>query len=1706
MSEKKKYDYNEAFEASKEYFDGNELAAKVFLDKYALRDWGDNLLEKTPEDMHRRLSKEFARIESKYPNPMSEEDIFSLIDKFEYVIPQGSPMSAIGNPYHIQSSGNCFSIRPPYDSYGGIFYTDQQAAQLMKRRCVEEDSKVIVKGRGVISIKDIEVGDFILSYNIQNKNNEYREVLNKFYSDVAIEDKVKIQFSNGTILKTSKKHPILNISEDGYNYKKVKEIKEGDVCVKPSFNNLDEIINFDKKLADIGWYIGCHIGDGSAGKSTSGVRLRNVGDNENVIQKYANITNFLAGSKANYKVSTRKDYRTKCWEYICNKKTVVEIIDKYFDNMIGKKTYSANVPSFVKNNNLWIPFISGLIDSDGHIKDCGSIDIAMCSKILIDEICSFLSLCGISFTSSIRLPRRENENILYRIQIHSNREILNLFKEYMCHDLKIKKIEKSICREFSHKKYLTLQEQQEILKNYDSILYPTNRYSENKLTTMEIASRNNLSSIISLLRKDKNVGIGALNTFLDYELISLDKYKEICQRVFVKNIDKDIESSKYIDLEVSRNNNFYAGNFGLINIHNCGVGFSLSNLRPKGLPVKNSAKTTDGISVFMDRYSNTCREVAQGGRRGAEIQLLNIHHPEIKTFINIKKDKKKVTGANLSVQITDEFMKSVLDGDEFELKWPVDSNNPIVSQKVSAKELWDNIVYNAWDDAEPGILFWDTVLRNSVSNCYGKIDDAFYDTSCNPCVTGETLVYVADGRGNVPIKDLAEQGKDVNVFCYDKNGKIAIRKMRNPRITGHNKKIYKITLEGGHELKATGNHKFLMTDGSYKELQNIKEGDSVKIITKYEASLKDMFPHSNSNSQNYFWINNGNRDNAAEHRYIASYNYGRKIKKGEVVHHLDYNCQNNAPSNLKIMTKRDHDLLHSKDMKGDGNPYHKMTKEWKYSFASHPAEANPNFSGYSNDEIRQHAIILCNDKGRKFTYKEWQEYALLHKLPTSFSSWRKKEIGTISDLSLWASRKCGFSNLEVDSKNIKTYHKALDEGYNVKMVGGKVLVKKYCEYCNEEFHINYKRREISYCCQECGAAGYSLKLARDNKYNQLLMYTKLKYEKKEEPTLQEWEKECQHNKIPYRLKTNNGFANYKELKKEAEFFNHRVLKVEEDGYETVYNGTVDEFHNFFIGGLKEVAKNGKDKFIYLNNLQCGEIVMGTDSCRLLALNLFSFVENKFEEKAYFNFKKFNKIVQKAQRMMDDMVDLEIELIERILEKINSDKEPEHIKAIEKKTWIDLLETCKKGRRTGLGITGLGDTLAALGLRYGSKKSISMTEKIYKNLSLSAYRETCILAKERGAFPIFSYEVEKDNLFLNKIFNADKEIYNIYKKYGRRNVALTTTPPAGSISILAQVTSGIEPVFMLKYTRRKKVNPNDSNVKVDFVDEVGDSWQEFTVYHPKFKEWMKKTGKTDVKDSPYFKATANDIDWESSVDIQAAAQKWVCHAISKTCNLPSNATKELVEKVYLRAWKKGCKGFTVYRDGCRSGVMVEKTKDLKEKIQYHDAPKRPKVLPCDIHFTTVKGEPFFVIVGLMTGDVYEVFAGKNSIKDGNVIPKSKKNGFIKKIKRGVYALCEGDNPNDYIHKDISKYIEEDYEAITRLISSNLRHGCDVSFVTHQLEKTSGDLRSFAKAVARVLKKYISDGTAVHGEECPECRSPLMRQDGCVICTCGWTKCG
>ena len=585
---------------------------------------------------------------------------------------------------------------------------------------------------------------------------------------------------------------------------------------------------------------------------------------------------------------------------------------------------------------------------------------------------------------------------------------------------------------------------------------------------------------------------------------------------------------------------------------------------------------------------------------------------------------------------------------------------------------------------------------------------------------------------------------------------------------------------------------------------------------------------------------------------------------------------------------------------------------------------------------------------------------------------------------------------------------------------------------------------------------------------------------------------------------------------------HNAWKSAEPGilfWDTVINESVPDCYADL--GYKTVSTN-----------PCGEIPLCPyDSCRLLAINLFSYVENPFTKEASFNFELFKKHIAAAQRIMDDIIDLELEKIDAILAKIEADPEGDEIKGVEYNLWKNIQTKAKEGRRTGIGITAEGDMLAALGIKYGSDEGVDFSVKIHKHIAIEAYRASVYAAKERGAFGIFDSEREKENPFILRLKEADEKLYYDMLEYGRRNIALLTIAPTGTTSLMTQTSSGIEPVFMPVYKRRRKVNPNDKDSRVDFVDEVGDSWEEYVVFHHRFKEWMKVNGHeiTDdytqaeldklVKASPYYKATSNDVDWLSKVRMQGAVQKWVDHSISVTINLPNDATEELVGQLYLEAWQAGCKGVTVYRDGSRSGVLISNEEKKEEAEEENNTPfptTRPQSLTADVVRFQNNKDKWIAFIGLIDDRPYEIFTGFADDEEGILLPRWVTEGTIIKArnedgtsrydfqyenKRGYKTTIEG----------LSHKFNPEYWNYAKLISTTLRHGMPIEKVVDlisSLQLDSESINTWKNGVARALKRFIADGTVAKKQKCTNCNSSnLIYQEGCLTCQdCGSSKCG
>lgn len=1089
----------------------------------------------------------------------------------------------------------------------------------------------------------------------------------------------------------------------------------------------------------------------------------------------------------------------------------------------------------------------------------------------------------------------------------------------------------------------------------------------------------------------------------------------------------------------------------------CGVGVDISPLRPEGAGVNNSARTSTGAWSFVKYLSDVVNIIGQKGRRGALMVSLDCSHPDVIKFATSKQDLSISTGANISLKIYDDFMDAVVNDLDYRLHWSNSTDK--YENIVKAREVWDLVVKVAAETAEPGLLFWDRHLRYNPSSCY----DELRPITTNPCLTGDTKVYTADGRGNVCIKDLAEKGEDVPVFCFDSNEKITIRFMRNPRITGYNETIYKVILDDGSEFRTTGNHKFKLKSGEYKEVKDLKSGDSLRIITKFKASIKDIFGED-SPSQDYAWLNNGFSSNRAEHIYIAEFFNDIEIVPGggEVVHHKDFNASNNSPENLEVYKKRDHDLLHAERMRGDNNPMRRAVYEWSEEkwdqYRNNMSKAisgpkNGRAIDVTNEEVWEHALEFSSQLGRRFSTKEWKKYAKSRGLPSIFNKggWRESALGSVLEMSKKAASECGFNNVDLDPRILRSIKKAEDAGLKCIVDENSVRVLKECEYCKKEFTVPLDRREVCFCSSSC--SNYAIRWANKSK-----------------------------NKIDIEE-------------------NHKVVSVKICGKEDVYNGTVDDYHNFFVSCQATKTRAGKEKVCYINSRNCGEQALAAqDVCRLTSCNLKNLVISPFTSDAKIDFNKLKEMYRVATRLGDDLVELELEKVQKIIDKAEKEGDKENYDL-----WKKFYDKGKKGRRIGTGAHGLADLLSSVCIRYDSEEGIKLVDKVFSTIRDTLYLESIKLAEERGPFELFDWEKEKDNEY---ILSLPKKIRDKMAKVGRRNVCLLTCAPTGSVSICSQSSSGIEPIFRNSYTRRRKINKDILDLPEDsFISEDGQIFEEFEVYHPLVNEW-KSLNKS--KKLPSYFVESNDIDPVYRVKMQAAIQKNVDSSISSTINLPKGTDFSVVGDLYLQAWELGLKGVTIYVEGSREGVLV--SKDNEGEFRYYNAPERPESLECDIVHTQVESKKWVVFVGLLDGKPYEIFAGLAKYVE---LPKKYVKGFINKrsykTKNSEYDLIiNKDSEDQLVVKNIVETFENpNHGVLGRLISLSLRHGTKPAYLSEQLLKdTDFDFTTYSKCMGRVLKKYIKNGERPeNGKGCQECGGEIVYEEGCVLCrSCGFSKCG
>ncbi len=1120
-------------------------------------------------------------------------------------------------------------------------------------------------------------------------------------------------------------------------------------------------------------------------------------------------------------------------------------------------------------------------------------------------------------------------------------------------------------------------------------------------------------------------------------------------------------------------------NAAIIHKSGGGTGFSFSKIRPINDKVQTTGGIASGPISFMTVFNSATEIIKQGGkRRGANMGVLRVDHPDIMKFIRCKEDLSALNNFNISVGITEAFMKAVENDEDYPL---INPRNSQEASRIKARIVFENIVEMAYKNGEPGIIFLDRINMTNPTPELGEIE------STNPCLTEDTLIATADGRSAVPIKQLAEEAKDVPVFTENDEGRIAVRFMRRPRLTGKKVPVYKILLDSDNTIKATANHVFHLRDGTLKRTDELKSGDSLHILTKvlqYQRGKYSVNPHKKYNR-----MYNRGRSEKSEHTVIAQFfhNNDNPIPDGYIVHHIDFDSENNSPDNLVIMKVEEHDKLHAFSIRGNKNPIFKLKSDpkiWQEYKANNPfyhpvGENNPRFGVRVTDETKGKISY-----SRKKSYEDNPE--------------QKKLLSEIS-------RK-NWKDPEYIRKAQKGFHiRALAKLEECKkntdlicfLNGNSVMVKKTCEYCGTEFSISYSKREIGYCSKECymkyfnssevtkskrrnGVRETYRGLASEKRKNQIECFIELKERLDRIPFKKEWEKECRSKSIPYRLGTEFGFKTYRELKESASMYNHKVLRVEIVGEEDVYSGTVEDYHNYFVGGFQEkINSSSKIKFIKTQN--CGEQpLFPMESCNLGSINLNKMVteDSKNSFRFQINYNRLEQIVTLAVRFLDNVID------------VSSFPLPQ----IEQMT--------KSNRKIGLGIMGFADMLIKLGIPYDSQKGRETAKEIMQFIHSTAIRESQNLAKERGSFPNFQ-----------KSIHANK--YSMM-----RNATLTTIAPTGTLSIIAGCSSGIEPLFMLTYERRVL----DDDILIEGYPYFVELARNKGFYADELMQKIAGTGSiAHLNEIPeeikQIFVTAHDIFPEAHVRMQAAFQaSGVDNAVSKTINFPKEATETDIKDAYMLAYKLGCKGITVYRSGSRTYDVLSKkgTHEEKTTVTVEEAPKvtkKPRYRP-DI----TRGITERVRVGCGT------------------------NLFI--------TINEDDESLAEIFLSLGKSggcVASHIEAMARLISLALRSQIEPEEIIIQLKSIrcpsptfgpEGPVLSCADAVAKAVERFITmystNGNGKKSDkkqmtldkfspqeesinlshitsglrpECPECGNLVEHSEGCILCrVCGYSQCG
>jgi len=1435
-----------------------------------------------------------------------------------------------GRPLSMLSA--CFVLPVP-DSIEGIFYNLKAMALIQKSGggCVSSDSRVwttfcglepievlfnratvdgragVASGNGVAyDVSDLNIRT--VSMDAGNGKTALRDVTHVWKFDVPAESQIVVRTREGTEVQTSAWHPFMVLRGREFVEVRADELKAGDVILGP--DRPDEFwpwseyrsvagLQIDER---IGWLIGFTLGDGSFGyvPALRQERLRWFSGATDVLDRVRAIL-----SEHGIKVGMSKDRRGET-HYVTTLK------QEFVSSMLaacgfaarGPKDERIRIPEHIAKSPLSVvrAFVAGLLDSDGTVAADGSPSYTTASSEMAHDLAGLMSLLGYRPTLARKEPHGRGKLPTYTVLLCPLPQVDELagdVAEFMASTLRKGRLhsdsrhQTGVALPFADWRDTLWDHalvQDRGVKGAGPLAAELNRWSCNAAGRVR---RDDLSAVASAL--------------VEHDLSAADLLSSIAQRgQEIESIERASKAMPYYDLTVEGWNTYAAGRTGLAMIHN--TGFAFSELRHQGAEVQSTGKDASGPVSFMKVFNAATDSIKQGGvRRGANMGVLRVDHPDIFHFMSCKKEldaenralwnrfsdtgrytpeelahlkqellQTQINNFNISVGVTDAFMQAVRDDTDFDL---LDPRTKAVAQTVKAREIWDAIVEGAWQNGEPGVLFLDHPEVNPLPGL-GPIQ------ATNPCLTGDSLVAVADGRGHVRIDELAREGKDVPVFCLDDRGAVAVRMMRRPRKTGDQVAVYKVKLDDGSILRATANHKFRLRDGSYREVADLKHGDSLAIMTKFLASIKDIFPTAGSRSQDYWWINSGRAANKLEHRYIAEFAYNAAIPRDIVVHHKDFDAQNNRPENLAIMSRVAHDQLHS---------------------ANNAGEKNRIFSGVTNEELRSAALALTRALGRRFSTLEWEAYAREHGLPEQFSGWRQNHFnGSVQGLSKWSARELGMMLINVDPRVLRHFDEALEQGYDPEICGGFLFVTKQCEVCGNEFNAPYVNREIGYCSKTCNLVRLNSDPAIHQKRHsarrvtlssmrsslserQLDVFTELKTSR---PVVmkRDWADACKARGISAEIsRPSSPFRSYAELQEAAALFNHRVVSVEADGFEDVYNGTVDEFHNFFSGGFEDTTKSGKSKLVYVNSRQCGEqFLHGYDSCNLGSINVGHFYDGRAKD---VDWERLAQSTALAIRFLDNVIDANIYPIDEIRDMVTNN------------------------RRVGLGIMGFADLLIQMQVAYGSPEAIAFAAKLMAFIQQRAEETSELLARERGDFP---------NKHLSLWENDPRP---------RRNAALLSIAPTGTISMIAGCSFGCEPYFGMAYTKHvmkdAEGRPQHLYYVIPLFEEIAKDERFFS------DELLGKIEENggSVKGLPEVPkhwqevfTTSADVTVDQHIDMLAAFQKYTDNAVSKTINAPNGDTRENVSRAIFRAYDAGCKGFTYYRDGSRTEQVVTFSKD------------------------------------------------------------------------------------------------------------------------------------------------------------------------------------